>query len=1052
MPFSFTDDATWADTTKVKTVKYVYFNKIESLAALELHEWLLEKSKDRAFQSLCTWMLQPDNNPPSLSYCEWVTLELAADESIKGPKMTAMVRALTKGTRAYNLRFISEVEKQLRLPLLPVRLSHPQSPIRPGFEEKVSDWSRTRSALSHFCRSIDIQQLSTEEQLGLLMLSAVVHSALLHPASLAGLRDAVTHKLTCIDHSAPTELLIDDPVARIHRYALHYLNPLTEALLCKCAELCIKKPNCFNKINTWDAICSAKERLGLRSSDKSQRHWIDRMADAWHLKLPAALIHYQSLRHESHSLQIADLTSQTTTAVENMGSLANPHGLNSKQKLRFDEWRPVLTRQFKRFVEPTQPIKTLQMKEKILDLFEPGTINQWVMEWFFAKVAEMSDGRDSWRARKTGQKRRNLRRLIDKTNRISRVLSPYADVSAPSEAHELPSIFQLVMSKPASRRNRINTAALLHQWHEFLVHTGRANRIEGPDPLSARNDPRAVDVNWIHISEFELMKTELSEPTETRLSLLEVHPALPDVALMVAIFGYRCGMRRSEAMFMERQDIIGAIPDLQALVRPGERTLKTISSHRAAPINVLLSPDELALLNRIHRASSGTFLFGVSKRGRVRNIEQLPDRVVGDAIHTALRAATGDQRLRYHHLRHSCASNLSLALEYADKPAIADYLSHMPQTMHWLEHNAHRFKREFVGYSEQPSRVLFYAVANAVGHSGPAVTLQHYIHSLPYMLAHRIDDFDVEAVANLMGKTSESLRYHIRSAPRSKIGAQIRKSILSKSKQLIVAHHYRGTEHQTNDFNRRDRQWSDKGSINAIAAILRLAWFDQKSPADIEKATGIDYPTVNRWVGNSETLAGLTAKNRNYPGFLMMNHPGTGQRMPVPVAPHSETDRNYAKELFNKLSAVSDCLTEKVVVTAITDAIGHPRFSLLFRDRNAARTVIDLFDQAKIPRSHLALKIVHGKVEMGWMLRANEYWRTGLPENVRFREPYQLSETERIYVDYGALSVSIGPTAARRAGAEAGERSPGAAYALTLFLIAGMGQCSDFSDGESKQR
>lgn len=326
---------------------------------------------------------------------------------------------------------------------------------------------------------------------------------------------------------------------------------------------------------------------------------------------------------------------------------------------------------------------------------------------------------------------------------------------------------------------------------------------------------------------------------------------------------------------------------------------------------------------------------------------------------------------------------------------------------------------------------IFYAIANNVGHSGPSTTLKHYIHSMPYMIAHRLDEFDIAAVAHLLGKTSESLRYHLRTSGRPKIGSQIRKTLLGTPER----EHYRGTERQALDYQHRSKCWSNKNSGSAIGAVLKLHWLDLTSVEDIEKSTGIDRSTITQWVQNSEALSILHAKNRSHPAFLMMTHVASGQRVPVPKAPHYRTDRIYAKELFEKLSEVQGCPSDDSLFTAITEAIGHPRFSLLFRDRESARKVIDLLDGANIPRSHLNIRIVHGRVSSGWLKQANAYWKIALPEKLRFSQPYQLSASERVYVDHGALALSIGLPGARRSRAESRERSPGATYALTLFLI-----------------
>src|SRR5690606_2663154 len=93
-------------------------------------------------------------------------------------------------------------------------------------------------------------------------------------------------------------------------------------------------------------------------------------------------------------------------------------------------------------------------------------------------------------------------------------------------------------------------------------------------------------------------------------------------------------------------------------------------------------------------------------------------------LHKAMRSVTGDQSLRYHHLRHSFGSLTLLRLIAADHGAPVGFFDQRPHQNEELL-RASDFKNTLMKLAG-PTRKLLYAVTRLLGHSGPDISLEHY--------------------------------------------------------------------------------------------------------------------------------------------------------------------------------------------------------------------------------------------------------------------------------------------------------------------------------------
>lgn len=292
---------------------------------------------------------------------------------------------------------------------------------------------------------------------------------------------------------------------------------------------------------------------------------------------------------------------------------------------------------------------------------------------------------------------------------------------------ELESLYQAILDDAPSLAERHRMAAGLREFHHFLCARHHAEPLANASKtLGSSSILAPVDANLVSFDEYEAARQHLRSQ-----DLELVHPALPDIADLMLILGFRCGARRMEALRLRLQDHHSLGVAATRITPHAERTLKTLSSRRTIPTQALLSADELALLHdwqarrraqeRAHPFSQAMFALPD------RQWAYVPEETVIQPIHRALRAVTGDPRLRFHHLRHSFASWSYLRLALSRHKGPIDLFEHQPLTQQILNEGA--TFREALNLGDR-WRSYLHAVASLLGHSGPDISELHYIHTM----------------------------------------------------------------------------------------------------------------------------------------------------------------------------------------------------------------------------------------------------------------------------------------------------------------------------------
>ena len=279
------------------------------------------------------------------------------------------------------------------------------------------------------------------------------------------------------------------------------------------------------------------------------------------------------------------------------------------------------------------------------------------------------------------------------------------------------------------QRLRRTVALTLREFHEFLQVEHHAAAINEREVLGIDHGLLPVDANIITVDEYlealRIIRWELHGDFDERIRR---------VAEAMLILGFRCGTRRMEARDLSVNDLIDQ-GEPWLLIRPWqERQLKTPNSTRQIPLRPFVPEGELKLLRDLkrlrekHAMGTSEYLFGIPEQGL---------KVVGEdslmrIIHLALRGATGDNSIHYHHLRHSFATFTFLRLMLAELPRFPDLFPHLPATTAWLK-ESRDFKAILYG-TEDLTRRHAYTVASLLGHCGPEISFEHYIHSLDCLL------------------------------------------------------------------------------------------------------------------------------------------------------------------------------------------------------------------------------------------------------------------------------------------------------------------------------
>lgn len=544
-----------------------------------------------------------------------------------------------------------------------------------------------------------------------------------------------------------------------------------------------------------------------------------------------------------------------------------------------------------------------------------------------------------------------------------------------AEEEDFNELYSLVLDNIDDPINRQGVNKRLTDFHRFLVRRIGAPPVEmvrGPADFSS------VDANFITETEYQHAMKLLQErrgPSQ----------AAKVAQRLILLLGYRAGLRRSEAKYLRLTDVqieqtrSGDLLSVELTLRSHSmRRLKTRHAQRRLPLDVLLTADELTefvdyvRLRRSEQDSNAHELL-FARRGPGRS--PLDDDETFTPIRLALRAATGDANVRFHHLRHSFANLLLLRLWRIRHPETftdtwAPFLKDLP----FDESDDQGLWRALVGDDLQsPTRKLLYAVSTAMGHADPASTLANYWHffdiALGGFLHHCAPDASVEAQAMLLDIPVPLLRVE-----RSKAGIDHKQLVhafsLAKRRARLKwpepppdgATKYRPGRLPP------EVEAADNCSWASLLTVNRALEAFQASPPDdgfsarcrsAAAAVGCSHTEVELWLHAANNLTRVDGPRRS------MNHRGPDGTTPRP--PRTRAQRREAVEIYNNLMR---CATDpgrgpdaRLAILYFVYSGNASDISIHAKDSDAALMMAECFRMSGIDPKRIRIRICGGRTD-----------------------------------------------------------------------------------------
>lgn len=320
-------------------------------------------------------------------------------------------------------------------------------------------------------------------------------------------------------------------------------------------------------------------------------------------------------------------------------------------------------------------------------------------------------------------------------------------------------IFEEVLADANTKGVRTKLVRVLREFLRFLqeekkIDTGDAGEVLGPPGGLV-----PVDANILTEAEYQLVRTQLMAGASDSIAEQLVTPAQKErrtIKRLMFTMAYRCGLRRSEVLMLDLADLLLEHP-AEILIRPtSSRTLKTPSATRKIPVYALLKPQELADLKEwlaYRKAQEAISHFSRHLfASKASNQSHIPEDKLLEELHALMREVTGDNSIRFHHLRHSFAShmNTSLMASHMGKPnPMYALLPHSD-----LEMAQCVSMRESLYRNKNMTRRDLWAITTLLGHSGPDVSLEHYIHTFDLVLTWYLDQSDITPKASAVIEAS----------------------------------------------------------------------------------------------------------------------------------------------------------------------------------------------------------------------------------------------------------------------------------------------------------
>lgn len=265
----------------------------------------------------------------------------------------------------------------------------------------------------------------------------------------------------------------------------------------------------------------------------------------------------------------------------------------------------------------------------------------------------------------------------------------------------------------------------LREFHFFLVRKHLVGRLNDEDVFRVPRGFPSVDSMIVSVDDIYRALHWLQ---------YEPNPSWSEenrkIAKMEILLGFFAGLRTMEGLGAQQFHFPGGA-SLPFLVLPtAQRDLKTPNAVRMIPVAVCMAPFNDLSEYAASWAQPGWYK--ERKDPQAKLFGEATDDVIIPMVGEALRAVTGNQRLRYYSLRHAHASWTLARLLISDMPEIPNLVPHLPKTSIWLQHSK-RFRRQ-IYHGDRVDNDHAWTVATLLGHSSPRVSFGSYTHTFDILL------------------------------------------------------------------------------------------------------------------------------------------------------------------------------------------------------------------------------------------------------------------------------------------------------------------------------
>lgn len=927
-------------------------------AAEHLREWLTKKESPAA-----AFLTGRSSRPPTSGAIPKLEKEIVSNfRPLRTGHLYLM--ALAAAIDYGNLLGICD----LCPPRIPIILRREKSPFVPGSISMAAEARRWREGLDHYIR--EDKSNSYREMLGAILASAALNGGLADSTLLVTLYGQISHPFliggtrSFIDFSLTWRGREDMELRRF------YPDPLTELLLLRLSDESLEthrvelESRAPSTQQVWRLIASffkSVERPAGRP--RNITHFLGAIQFELKTRLPVFLAAFAGREFVSHSLK-----SHVWERLHGVNRQLNPPIVSSVQEVEADlevadggEDEALFEFAWLQRIKAALKSRTKEIAKNAIDELSRefddacDDVALLISEWAAYLLSKGSA---------TGNQLA-LSTIRDYLSQIgSRVAGQCAgDDPSTYTAESLEELYQQVLEDAKSRTHRRRLARGLREFHHFLTKTRLADPINVQGVLGIGATLAPVDANLITFDEYHKILDRLDE-----IDLDLVHPDAPTAAKLIFILAFRCGMRRLEVLKLLIEDVHEVVP-MEVLVRPHElRRLKTKSATRKLPVYALLTDDEQALLKKWkeHRveqergAQRSQYLFSLPEKGWAC----LPEETIFPLLHRVMRDVTGDDSLRFHHLRHSFANWTLLRLVLADSDAEHDLFPELPRTTAYLS-SAKAFRNTLYG-NDRKTRKHPCAVASILGHSGPEISLEHYMHCCDLLLSTVLAQNVLTSTPTLVkasGLDNATAYRHLSKAGTTGLLLAVRKRRKARTTVLLPT-----GERAARPGSRFTSTDDPSPLLDLVDRVWKLLYL--RGTQDIERERlasrfGFSVAQCEMMERRADYLRSLTmpGRERSHRHRMMefspdKRNPGSKKRLACPHRPRLEVDKEVLMRLSDPLWELiqTDLPSVASVMDYFSESAWQTRNELVFHDAaepEAAQRYLEFLQRLGIQKQQI---------------------------------------------------------------------------------------------------